>query len=434
MFCIKINIGHDSCKGRASIGRKISMILRRKRACKKVGMILLTLVLFLRQTMFLSAKELETEGKIEYTETKKTERIEERKNTELSGGVEQDENLFPFYSNMDELVEGIREKLATGEENFSVYVPYLLIKSTEFDGIQKQIFPVVRAGNYYSGTIYGFSISCFHQANAGEDMVRLDIEVKRTDTKKKQDVAIKRAGEIAARIEKNALNDYEKIKMAHDYLVKNIEYKIGYDGAYNALCLGRAVCNGYAAAFQLIMEELGIPCMMICSHEINHVWNCVYLEGDWYNIDVTWDDSTEKTGTIYYQYFLKAQKDFYGHGDISFSTAKKSYIQEKTLLVIKNGWKQTEGQSRYYMDGRLVIGWLYDSGNWYYFNKDGVMQTGWIKSAGEWYYLGEDGVMQTGWVKSAGKWYYLGEGGVMQTGWIKSNGKWYYLDNTGAMV
>ena len=52
------------------------MILRRKRTCKKVGMILLTLVLFLRQTMFLSAKELETEGKIEYMETKKTERIQ----------------------------------------------------------------------------------------------------------------------------------------------------------------------------------------------------------------------------------------------------------------------------------------------------------------------------------------------------------------------
>ena len=144
MFYIKINIGHDSCKGRASIGRKISMILRRKRTCKKVGMILLTLVLFLRQTMFLSAKELETEGKIEYTETKKTERIEERKNTGLSGGVEQDENLFPFYSNMDELVEGIREKLATGEENFSVYVPYLLIKSTEFLSSFRNNFLIVQ--------------------------------------------------------------------------------------------------------------------------------------------------------------------------------------------------------------------------------------------------------------------------------------------------
>ena len=379
------------------------MMLEGRRTCKRVGMFLLVVFLFLRQTMFLNAKEPEN-------------------------------TLAPYYSDIDELVEGITEKLATPEEDFVVYVPYLMVQSAEFDGLLKRLFPGVRIGNYYSSTVYSISISCSNQSDVKEGMVELNIEVKRTDSKEEQVEVLKQVKEIAKEIEKNALNDYEKIKMTHDFLAKNVEYVTGYDGAFNALLLGKSVCNGYAASFQLIMEELRIPSVMVCSNEINHAWNCVYLEGAWYNIDVTWDDDTEKTGLIYYQYFLKGQEDFWGHGEFSFSTARKAFIPNTSHVGLENGWKQEGEKKYYYMDDKLVTGWLFEHGNWYYFDKDGEMKTGWIKSAGKWYYLGESGEMKTGWIKSAGKWYYLGESGEMKTGWIKSAGIWYYLLDTGVMI
>ena len=109
----------------------ISMMLEGRRTCKRVGMFLLVVFLFLRQTMFLNAKEPEN-------------------------------TLAPYYSDIDELVEGITEKLATPEEDFVVYVPYLMVQSAEFDGLLKRLFPGVRIGNYYSSTVYSISISYTH--------------------------------------------------------------------------------------------------------------------------------------------------------------------------------------------------------------------------------------------------------------------------------
>lgn len=367
---------------------------KRERAYKRVGMVFFTLILFFQQSMFLTAKEPEIIGEVEGTE-----QIEESQE-ERSEESAQDEMLFPYYDNMEELVEGIRESLATSEENFTIYVSTSLTESEEFDGLGKKIFSGVRDGNYYSATVYGISVSI---SNLDDITVKkLNVRVKRTDSKEEQAIVLKKVKEIAGEIEKNAGCDYEKTKMAHDYLVENIEYVTGYHGAYSALCEGKAVCNGYAAAFQLIMDELGIPCKTVSSDEINHMWNCVYLEGFWYNVDVTWDDAAGKTEKIDYRYFLKSQEDFFGHGSVSFSTAEKSFVQNVSSKEYENGWKQ-EGKYRYYyMNGKLVTGWLLEQGKWYYFKEDGVMQTGWIKNGELWYYFGTDGTLKTFFISFAG--------------------------------
>lgn len=50
-----------------------------------------------------------------------------------------------------------------------------------------------------------------------------------------------------------------------------------------------AVCAGYSKAFKLIMDILGIECEVIKSRELDHDWNRVKLDGDWYMLDVTFD-------------------------------------------------------------------------------------------------------------------------------------------------
>lgn len=116
------------------------------------------------------------------------------------------------------------------------------------------------------------------------------------------------------------LSDYEKIKSVHDYLILNAEYYIHGAGPYAALQQGLTACNGYSLAFQRIMDEVGIPCKILVGD--NHMWNSVYLEGHWYNIDVTWDDPG-KNG-VSYDYFLKCNDDWEGHIS-SYSDADKSY-------------------------------------------------------------------------------------------------------------
>ena len=50
----------------------------------------------------------------------------------------------------------------------------------------------------------------------------------------------------------------------------------------------------------MVCQELGIPCVLASSQ--THMWNNVKMDdGEWYNLDLTWDDSGEE---VSYSYFL----------------------------------------------------------------------------------------------------------------------------------
>ena len=68
--------------------------------------------------------------------------------------------------------------------------------------------------------------------------------------------------------------------------------------AYNALVTGTAVCDGYSKAYIYLLGRCGITATMVTSTSINHGWNMVSLGGDWYESDLTWDDS-KKTHAYY---------------------------------------------------------------------------------------------------------------------------------------
>ena len=122
-------------------------------------------------------------------------------------------------------------------------------------------------------------------------------------------------------------NEVEKIRMVHDYLVNNLEYD-GSDEStaysiYGALVNKRAVCEGYAKAFKYVLDEMNIPCILVRGIAKNtegesegHAWNYVKINGEWYAVDVTWDDPViTGVGTISeerkYKYFLKGANEFF---------------------------------------------------------------------------------------------------------------------------
>ena len=123
-------------------------------------------------------------------------------------------------------------------------------------------------------------------------------------------------------------NTYEDIKMVHDYLVDSMEYDTTisrnniYD-VYGALVNKVAVCEGYARSFKYILDEMGIPCVLVIGTGTNsrgeterHAWNYVQLQGIWYAVDSTWDDPVVVGGgtvsqSSRYKYFLKGSSEFY---------------------------------------------------------------------------------------------------------------------------
>lgn len=58
------------------------------------------------------------------------------------------------------------------------------------------------------------------------------------------------------------------------------------------------VCEGYARAFKVLCDRLGIPCVLTEGYSRSensgktelHMWNYVQVDGNWYAVDVTWND------------------------------------------------------------------------------------------------------------------------------------------------
>ena len=99
-------------------------------------------------------------------------------------------------------------------------------------------------------------------------------------------------------------NDYEKELYVHDYLCEHAAYneqggQTVYS-SYGALVEGFCVCEGYSRAMQLLMQRLGIECVLVYGEYQGdgHMWNCVNIGGSWYHLDITWDRS-EHVGTLH---------------------------------------------------------------------------------------------------------------------------------------
>ena len=76
--------------------------------------------------------------------------------------------------------------------------------------------------------------------------------------------------------------------------------------AYGILVDGTAVCNGYAQAFDLMANAVGLYAVIVTGSDSagvtggSHAWNRVYVSGEWKTVDTTWDDNdAAKPGSDY---------------------------------------------------------------------------------------------------------------------------------------
>ena len=91
----------------------------------------------------------------------------------------------------------------------------------------------------------------------------------------------------------------EKIKIFHDYLIKNTTYDKDFANgiknnhnsskANGALLEHYAVCGGYTDAMAIFLDYINVPNLIITNE--NHAWNLVYYDDNWLHIDSTWNDA-----------------------------------------------------------------------------------------------------------------------------------------------
>ena len=232
--------------------------------------------------------------------------------------------------------------------------------------------------------------------------------------------------EILGKTIKDDMTEVEKALKLHDYIVLNTKYDLSgeiedyNDGisAYDILVMGNGVCQGYAQAYGYLLDRIGIESMMVTSEIMAHAWNLVKIDGEWYHVDVTWDDPVpDAVGRVNHSYFMLSDSAILCESDTR-ATAHHDWDSEGVTA-----------QSTKYDDafwGKVGTEIFIDNGQWYFISDTGEYST----------YVEGSGQVNTNVSLDEERWYVWNEPDQFWTGkytsLIVSGGKVYY--NTPTMI
>ena len=226
-------------------------------------------------------------------------------------------NFFDYVNETDDfniknkqhLKDAIYTFLNNGWNNFDFYCDYSncnddineLLKYNDYMTLNNFVHPF----NSYS-RLY-ISINSFGKVSLNIDKTYSDNDIT---------IVNQKLDEIISSIITDDMNDRDKIKAFHDYIINSTKYDSEYinnnlNDIHNAshkaigpLVYNRSLCGGYTDSMAIFLDRMNIPNYKISTNE--HIWNLVYIDGQWLHLDLTWDDPVTKNGTdmILYTFFL----------------------------------------------------------------------------------------------------------------------------------
>ena len=172
-------------------------------------------------------------------------------------------------------------------------------KTCDVDAVQKPM-PDGSTKTYY---VYTYKNDFLHRTTQAQE--------KAVDAKVNQ---------ILQELNVDGKTDVEKVYAIYDYMINHIryDYKNLDDAtymqkytAYAALVENTSVCMGYALAFYRLALACGVDARYIHSDPMEHAWDIVRVDGQYYYLDATWDekvtnDMADRPGS----YFLRGTESW----------------------------------------------------------------------------------------------------------------------------
>ena len=152
---------------------------------------------------------------------------------------------------------------------------------------------------------------------------------------------------VAAQCRNECATDFEKALWLHDWILDkgDYDYSYSYCSAEGILARGKGTCESYHRAYVLLLNEVGIETGRITGN--GHVWTAVKMDGEWYQIDTTWDDGGEQMkGTIYEHMYFGVTDEIIGLVHTDHQLAVPGY--ESTTL--ENNYFIKTGQVKQWSD------------------------------------------------------------------------------------
>lgn len=137
--------------------------------------------------------------------------------------------------------------------------------------------------------------------------------------------------------------DYEKAVWLHDWLIEQLEYdtSLKWSSAESALTRGVGTCQAYESAYSCLLSAAGIENAETRDTYDGHTWNALKLDGEWYQVDCTWDD----TKNNYYSF--DSTHLYFGLTDELMAIAHKGHNK----IYTENGYstRSTSLANNYYV-------------------------------------------------------------------------------------
>ncbi len=231
-------------------------------------------------------------------------------------------NDYIPYSYQD-LLDIIYSTINNGWEQFTFYCP------SEYTDCLKDIESICDDSvllthlNNFVHPFNNFTNLKSSIAESGE----INLTITYLYTREEQRYILNEVKQIIANNVTSDMNNYDKIKSVHDYIINNTKYDVDKNDnnnkneSYKASGLLKnhlATCNGYADTMAVALTELGFNNYKIATtpEEISysatgHVWNAVYVDNEWRHLDLTWDDPVSSDGKdyLYHKYFLVTNEE-----------------------------------------------------------------------------------------------------------------------------
>lgn len=132
--------------------------------------------------------------------------------------------------------------------------------------------------------------------------------------------------QLAEQITSGISTDLQKAKAINDWISRHIQYdedvilrdKRRSDTALETLHYRIVDCEGYSRLYAALLRSIGIPTRIIVGHANNipsvdgvdnHVWNEVWIDGEWITVDPTWSAGFFDLGTG--RYVVHPNQDFF---------------------------------------------------------------------------------------------------------------------------
>ena len=143
-------------------------------------------------------------------------------------------------------------------------------------------------------------------------------------------------------------SEYQTALNLHDWLIDQMEYdnSLNWSSTESALTRHIGTCQSYTNAYAKLLNAAGIENSETRDTADGHTWNAVKLDGEWYQIDCTWDDS-ESNYLYSNQIYISQRHLYFGLTDELMAYAHAGHANIYT--VSGYGTRSTSLADNYYV-------------------------------------------------------------------------------------